>query len=456
MNRKEQGKETVQRVFGGALYQQGRGYYTALELFAMLRGSVLLEQQQARLGDDGPIRVLPPVEQEALYLRPSHAFARRLMSGDHEASDHEKVKGEATERTLRALLRGLENPIPGTRKPPKTWSSRHFFPFPAELAHYDAVLRRKKLSIERYIFRGGGGLAHKILRSDPDAQRLARNRDGLRRLMSDSGSAVGRIAQAMAKLDLNDVTGQEARDVAELEGLAFRDAIEGKSWTLVEGKETRWFGLLREGVDRIMVREELTDFHRVDALMNLIPLCLSMHQLAMSWRMLGRDENGCVVLDAGHGPSAMRELARQNLTQATGAITNALLEGAKQFAHHDLLSGAAAWRTGPRSFFTTSLYAVGAVNASTGRRYFCVRPALLETIAAAFVDGQVPFRVFTEEVLFERLGFITDYASAHAAGDLDIDRADLDENARHLAARLSGLGLLQEFSDATRMVGLGT
>ena len=152
-----QGVETVKQAFGGALYQQGRGYYPALELFAILRGSVLLEAQEQEFGVSSD-RVLPPIQNDAIYLRASHDFARR-PAGDRRRA-RTRIKGEATERTLRALLRGLENPIPGPDS--SNWFSRHFFPFPAELAHYDAVLRRRKVSTERYIFRGGGGLAHKF------------------------------------------------------------------------------------------------------------------------------------------------------------------------------------------------------------------------------------------------------------------------------------------------------
>ena len=451
MSRKEQGKETVQSVFGGALYQQGRGFYTALELFAILRGAVLLEEEEARRGDGGPTRVLPPASEPTLYLRPSHDFARRLLSGDISSSGHAKLKGSTTESTLRALLRGLENPIPGARKPPNSWKSRHFFPFPSELAHYDAVMRGKRVSTERYIFRGGGGLAHKVLRTDPDVARLERTRIALRALMGDTNSAVGRIASALQRLDASPAFSDESVEPA---AFAFRDQVEERSWAVGSPVETRWFGLLREGVDRVLQRPELTDFERVEVLMHLVPLCLAMHQLAMARRRLGIDEHEPVVLDAGNSPSPVRELARQHLSRATANVTNALLREATDAGHDSLLQGSTTWRTGPRSFFTTTLFAVGVLNAATGRRFLAIRPPLLECVVAAFVDRQIPFREFTTNVLYGRLGFVTDHAAAHEAGEIDLDRADLDANGAHLARRLQGLGLLKEYSDATRMVGV--
>lgn len=454
MSRKELGTEAVQHTFGGALYQQGRGFYTALELFAILRGSVLLEQKERELGGSA-IRVLPPPTEKTVFFRPSHDFARRLMAGDPGVSNNAKVKGEATERTLRALVRGLENPVPGARKPPTSWGSRHFFPFPAELAHYDAVARGSKISTETYIFRGGGGLAHKILRTDHELARLARTRRGLRRLMSDTHSAVGRIAAALQALDEVPYLKEQAVDLGHLESLAFRDNIEWTSWT-TNSEETRWFELLREGVDRVLTRQDLTDFQRVEILMHLVPFCLCMHQLAMSRRVLDRDENEQIMLDAGHRAGAVRERARQHFNQSAGAITAALEKTAQDLGHKALLTGSSTWRTGPRSFFTTTCYAVGIANASTGRRFFAIRPAFLEMVTAAFVEGYVPLQTFTRDVLSQKLGLMTDHAAVAVDDDYHLDRADLDANRDALAERLVGLGLLLEYSDATKMVGFST
>ncbi len=451
MSRKDAGKQTVRRAFGGALYQQGRGYYTALELFAILRGSVLLERAESQKGGSR-VRVLPPPTEKTLFLRPSHDFARRLMAGDKAVTDNPKVKGETTERTLRALIRGLENPIPGARKPPGNWGSRHLFPFPAQLVHYDAVSRKKRVSTETYIFRGGGGLAHKILRTDPDSARLDRTRTALRRLMSDTDSAVGKIGAALQALDEVPYLKGEPSDLGDIERQAFLDAIEWESWRTSDA-ETRWFELLREGVDRVLSRNELTDFHRVEVLMHLVPFCLCMHQLAMSRRALGKDEAQPLVLDAGHGPGAVRERARQHFNQCTGAISAALEKIAGDLGHTELLSGSPTWRTGPRSFFTTTCYAVGISNASTGRRFFAIRPAFLEMVTAGFVDGHVPLQTFTRDILFRKLGLMTDNAAATAGDDHHLDHSDLDANRDALAARLAGLGLLQEYSDATKMVG---
>jgi len=311
-------------------------------------------------------------------------------------------------------------------------------------------MRGKKVSVERYIFRGGGGLAHKILRTDPDPDRLARTRVALRGLMLDSGSAVGRIGAALRRLDDVHAAPPQGKSPAEH---AFFDGVERRSWAGA-GPETRWFQSMRAGFDRVLQRRSHTDFQKVEVLMHLVPFCLAMHQLAMARRRLGFDEFAPLVFDAGDGPSPVREFARAHLSRALTQITDALLTEAEELGYSDLLSGSANWRTGPRSFFATTLYAVGALNAHTGRRFLAVRPALLECLVAAFVDGQVSFREFTRDVLQRRLGLVTDHSAAQVAGDVDLDRADLDRNGEHLARRLRSLGLLVEYSDATRMVGL--
>ncbi len=55
-----------------------------------------------------------------------------------------------------------------------------------------------------YHYRGGGGLAHMILRSDPDSERLEQNRAGLAALVADSEGPLGKLANACATHDLAD------------------------------------------------------------------------------------------------------------------------------------------------------------------------------------------------------------------------------------------------------------
>src|SRR5690606_37918090 len=81
--------------------------------------------------------------------------------------------------------------------------TEHFFPYVGDLIHYDAVSRGRsnRVAIERNNFRGGGALAHRILRQDPDLARLDGTRRGFEALVPASESALGRVAAALARFD---------------------------------------------------------------------------------------------------------------------------------------------------------------------------------------------------------------------------------------------------------------
>lgn len=443
------GADIVQALYGGALYQQGRGFYSALELFAILRGEVLLERRESEEGgvEASATRVLP-VEGTALYLRRSHDHARRLLATD-DVIVPGVLSGEGVRGAIRSLLEGLEAPVPGRRRANEPWRGRHFYPYPPEAIHYDAVPRGSRVSIETYTFRGAGGLAHKILRTDPDAARLDATRERLRALLSDSGGAVGNLLVALARHD------------AATEEKPFEDDIERRSlWEESprdgQGRErapTRWMELLREGTHRVLAREGLSDFERVDALMHWVPFCLARHQLAISRRRLDRDEDAPLVFDAGHGATPVRTRSRDQLARARSMIREALLAEAR--ATGGSLPRGSAWWKGPLSFFATTLYAVGALNANTGRRHFEFRPNLLQTVVHALLDTPMPFDRFVAEVLGERLRVITSEVADDAlVRELRLDGRALERNGESLAGRLDEVGLCRSYSDSTLMVGV--
>jgi len=451
----DRGSEIVQQVFGGALYQQGRGFYSGLELFAILRGEVLLASLEGS-GTSAVERVLP-LEGPARYLRPSHDHARRLL-----VSDEDVISGvfgtKETRDAVRGLLRGLEAPVPGRRRSPDKWQLRHLFPYPAEAIHYDAVDRRKKVSVERYQFRGAGGFAHRVLRTDRDLTRLADTRARFRVLLKDSGSSVGQLLHALARHD-------EVKPPTTIGALSthspFEDEVESKSLGGVDDEgsrnrerfETRWTELLREGVHRILMRDELTDFDRVESLLHWVPFCIAMHQLAMARRTLGTPEDGTCVFDAGHRRGPIRSTARSHFGQATMGIKNSLLFTAKSIDPNLRPSGTAWWK-GPRTFFTTTLFAVGASNANVGMRHFELRPQLIQTIVRALVDVPISHDVFARQILGEKLRIVCDTAGAEVLKDAKIDRRDLKSNGQALVARIDEVGMLRALSDATLMVGI--
>ena len=443
------GADLVQEVFGGAFYQQGRGFYSALELFAIIRGEVLLEGIRGR----EPAIVLPE-QGAAYYLRPSHDHARRLLVAEAEVVP--RVFGTvATSNAVKSLLRGLEAPVPGRLRAPDKWQLRHLFPYPPEAIHYDAVERRGKVSVERYQFRGAGGFAHKVFRCDENLVRLAATRDGFRRLLRDGDSAVGQLLKALAAHD----SVRPPLSAVDLEkSPAFKDDVELRSFPPADdGKqspyETRWTELMREGAHRLLTRDRLTDFDRVESLMHWIPFCAAMHQLTMARRVLRQDEDAAMVFDAGYRRGAVRKAARSNFGEATSAVRASLLEAA-QINPPEALGAGTAWWKGPRSFFTTTLFAVGAANANSGQRHFELRPQLVQAVIRALVDVPVSHEVFTRDVLGGRLRIVCDEAGADMLSNETLDRRDLKSNGQALIARIDEVGMLRALSDATRMVGV--
>jgi hypothetical protein len=266
------GEKIVKDVFGGTLQQQGRGFYVALELFAILRGSLLLERRE-----DDRARLLPSKDADAVFLRPSHDFARRIMSDGFREKERPRLREHVSEEScaaLRSLLLGVQAPVPGRRSDPPDWRKWHLYPYPPDFIHYDALHRHGKINIERDSYRGGGGLAHRILREDPDSERLGGVREGLRALLSDSEGPLGTLARALGELD-------EAREQADR---PFTDEVEKKSSVL----ESPWVNILRDGTLNILTCG-LPASKRIETLMHWVPFCILRHQLALAHARLGFD-----------------------------------------------------------------------------------------------------------------------------------------------------------------------
>lgn len=442
------GEDIVKKVFGGSLYQQGRGFYVSLELLAILRGSLLLElcENESKL---------LPESGDTELLRPTHDFARRLMSDWYEQTDRREARAKRVSDkdvgSLRSLLLGLHAPVPGRRNDPADWRKWHLYPYPAEFIHYDALVRITKragkevswrISVERDSYRGGGGLAHRILREDADKKRLQQTRDGFRHLLGDAEGPLNQLGRALQKLD-------EAQPEH-----AWKDETEAKSVVL----ETPWVEQLQDGVHRLATRTDVPDSKRIEALLRWVPYCIARHQqtLAHCVQAEGKGADAIIptVFDCQPANSPVRDRARDHLRRSSNAIYKALEYAARQEGAGELLDGSQNWRTGPRTFFATTCFAVGALNANVGVRWFTVTPEMAEAIVLAKVDGQVPLRQVRFELLGRELGMIIGMDAARDNEIHDIDNSMFEDNAKGLAAMLGDLGLLERYSDATELVGV--
>ena len=188
-------------AFGAVLAPQGRGYYVTLELLALVWGTMHHNDM-----------VLPSLADAKTVTveRRSHDFARRWMGGNkNDISDDERelVTGKDSDeipariahlsfgcrfRTVGAFRPGLASI---STRMSENWCTLMRFGHAAAAGRGPVRDKRVRnpISIEQYTYRGAGGLAHKILRTDLDHERLEANRAGLRALVEDSGGPLGKL-----------------------------------------------------------------------------------------------------------------------------------------------------------------------------------------------------------------------------------------------------------------------
>jgi hypothetical protein len=433
----------VQDLFGVNLEEQGRGFYVSLELFAIVRG--VLKHK--------PNELLSPKVDVVSYRRVSHDLARRIAVGEEIAAETlaPAVQGTFALETLNALLSSLLVEVPGRRKAPH-WYSSHFYPFVGELVHYDAVERRGKPSIERYLFRDGGGWAYHVLRFDPEEHRRETTRNGLSELVGDSGSPLGRVAHALQTHD--SVTAEPLLDQSEANTKPY-DA------------ESPWPELLRRGVNSIVTRTGVPRAKRIESLMHWVPYCLARHQLHLARLSLGKPRE-VIFVDATRDANPLRRSSQEGLDEFRWNIAAALTNRAGMQHQAALDKGDAAeaerwakyaqpnaaFTKSPRAFFSETLAAVGALNSTSGRRHFTFKAPMLEALVAALLapGEEEEFYRFCQR-LQEQLGLVIDDRTARTTGlTKAIDGGVFAVNAEAFKARLAAAGLLTHYSDATSII----
>ncbi|MEU9363520.1 hypothetical protein AB0D71_02055 [Streptomyces avermitilis] len=470
--------EVVFRLFGVNLEQQGRGFYVSLEMLAIARGVYLAHQEDAEkfagLLDNGADTVA--------YKRTSHDLARRIatdsniVEGNEELGKAVELDSPETMETLHALFSSLLVEIPGRRSQP-SWFGAHIYPFVGELIHYDAVDRRikrsdafsksaKKLkqaskvdaginapSIERYLFRDGGGWAYKVLRSDPVPDRKETIRQGLGDLVQDSGTPLGNLAKALSAHDF-DYDEAPYIDDSEARIELYEDL-------------SPWPDLLREGARNIVARTTTVPrAKRTESLMHWVPYCLARHQLHLARRKLDGTDRESILLDFGNEATPLRRESQKNLIGFRNDIVNAINAQAREMIDKAEGDGARKRRyerftkeTGnavasPRAFFSETLAAVGALNATVGRRHFTMKPPMLEALVSATVaqSTEMEFDQFCA-LLYEKYRLVVE--NKVAAKDplaYEVDPSVLAHNGKAFREKLAAIGLLTQYSDATSMV----
>jgi hypothetical protein len=413
-------------LFGGILDIDAAGHFPGLELINFVVA-----------GTDG---VLPPPEVEKVrLLRQSHHFARRLVAeGLPPEVRDEALLGPHSAEAIAQMLRCLELNTSG-RRSSNTWTRTHFFPYTRSLVHWDAKdksPRNRAVEIERVYLRGGGALAHAILRNDPDASRLEFIREGLRDLYPvNSGAPLESLAAALLKHGERD--GAPREDTVEPKTKLFRDCLED---------------LYRSGVSNILGYRQSPGVLRIRALMDWTGIWLVLMQATRSAAYLARPDPVFVVDCAGANPQ-LRRASQRNLKDHISHVEDAVRAIAKVMEDEGTLAERQLSKI--RGFLASTAWTCGLLNANQGRRHFTLRlPAIEALVMASIPSGEErPFEWFSTDWLGRRCRLIISREAAAASGLLDsFDASIFEENERQFAQQMRATGMLSVYSDATRMV----
>lgn len=415
------GPDVSRQLFGGVLDFDAAGHYPGLELLNLV--------YCGRPNDE-----LLPTGDQVRIIRRSHDFGRRLVWDGGFKDDSRRhgvlLDDPVAEETLRELLRCLQLDIPNGTTEPK-WSRAHFFPYTPSLIHWDARERHGQVRLERLYLRGGGALAFRILRSDPDEARLKRVRDGFRQLYSaTAGSPLELLAEfinGQSRMDSQPVVDEIERDTrANLDD--FEDVY-------------------RDGIVNILEQRNATSVAKVRAVMGWTSFWLVLMQNRRARRTLGL-EYSPIICDCGAGSPQLRRASQRCLQEVLGNIVTAVGTGI-----------APAQRNKIRSFFWATASANGFLNSWRGRKHFTFSVDALEMIVLATIPTgeELPFERFATEILYDRLGIAVGRTAAEVSGLVNsIDASIFEENEAQLALQMIAAGLVTQYSDATRMVSQTT
>lgn len=420
--KKRTGPEVSRELFGGVLDFDAAGYYPGLELLNFIYCG----------GEDE----LLPGGDEVSIRRRSQDFSRRLVwDGSFKADPRRHdvlLDDDYAEDTLRELFRCLQLEIPSGTKDPK-WTRAHFFPYTPSLIHWDARDRGRRISMERLYLRGGGALAFKILRLDPDKDRLERVRKGFSLLYAPTIESPLEVLAGF-------VNEQSKRDE-----LPSKDEIEKDSRANVDDFEN----IYRNGILNILEQVDATSVSRVRAVMGWTGLWLVLMQNRRARSAIYLDEEP-LVFDCGSGNPQLRRSSQRCLQDVLGNIVSAVSRAEPGVAK--------AQRNKVRSFFWATAAANGLLNAWRGRKHFTLSVDALEMIVLATVPigKEMAYERFVMDVLYGQLGIAVGRSAAEDSGLVNsIDASIFEENEAQLALQMIAAGLVTQYSDATRMVSSG-
>ena len=431
----------INEVFGGKIHNINSGFNTSLEFFGLISSS---------------LRSGPPLLEDGFEVKHiSSDFARRYAWPPQNANDRELIIGSQSEmeiftgdlkniedpnhQPLRGLIQALAAPRkPGTRAP-REWHTSYLMPYSKNIAHWEAKPRKKvrgdekndQINLERSDWRGAGSLAHQLIRTDKNLDRLAKTRVGLAEIF-DETSIIDKLFYTLNSKN-------------KATGTSKTDKIESECKTLdSDGDE------LRNGVNNIL---KITDKKiRLEALMYFLPLAIMCHTLRRAHNILGINEFYTGVVDFGTTASQLRRQSKLDLSLANKHLSGAIEKNGKESGHTEKFVTEAKKQFA--GYYTATASAIGFLNAHTGVRHHTIKEQLLcALVMAETPDDDITLNEFANR-LYKNWGMVINRESAEKAGLLmEINGELFNRNTNeYLASSLRKLGALKEFSDSTVMV----
>jgi hypothetical protein len=448
----------IEDIYGVNLHPNHKGFLVALQFFAVIWGIENLDGQEL-------FQNLSKTN-KLTFTRRTHDFARRLLRNEIPSPQYEESwnkrknqvsEDEATLRILSKIFESLTLPDKFSTKRTPQSNKSHLRPYLGELIHHDYAINRKNstegVRAERVYYRGGGTLVYELLRNDPNEDRREKVSTELRHIVSDSDDAVGRLAKILANSDASPPRIDDKQDEWEDDSLILHETK----------RESIWSENLRSGTLRILTAE-IPRSRKVDYLMHWLPYCLANHMVALASSAMGTEPPVTPVDIKAKG--ALRRASQRRLHANNNLIRSAIIATAGKASNSPLLKLIHAedfgdcrienTLTSMAKFHSSTLAYVGALNHNKGTRHFTFNLPLLESIVYATVDHKNPPSIshFCTEILYKKMGLVVNDESGRLAGLSDeVDAADFEKNEEGLVVLLDSLGLITNYSDATRLVG---
>jgi hypothetical protein len=290
--------------------------------------------------------------------------------------------------------------------------------------------------MERQFYRGAGAYVFNVLRFDPNKDRLEFIREGISELFDNKNdSPLENLAKTL-------------RNHGDWDKLPVRDETESKSRKVFNDELE---DLYRDGVFNILSHKSIPAVSKIKAIVNWTGIWLI---IIGNKRSKPIDSHPVYfIIDCAGTNQQLRRASQKSLKDFIKQISY----GITHFRAGREMNPTQVQKL--KGFFASTAANMKLINALSGKRHFTFGLNAIETLALVAVKSgdEIPFEDFVHNWLYKKCSFVIGRLSANDAGYLNVlDASIFEENERKLADQVKAVGMLKVYSDATKMVGLGS